>query len=323
MPLTVSATALDPLTLEPVDLGRFPSLAEALGAAQFYLDPFVVVETPDSPGGIFTIPRATNLLIEAPAGWTARLDFAPDAVALSLRGTADFTVVGTDGNNAVFGGRGHDDFRGGGGVDSLIGLFGDDTLTGGDGDDEIDGGDDRDLLFGDGGNDLIQGGRHADRVFGGTGNDSLYGGLGRDVLDGGALRDALYGGAEADRLRGGEGRDTLDGGPGNDTLVGGRSADVLSGGAGIDIFVFAAGDSPAGFGRDRITDFAPGAFERIDLRPTGFALTFIGGQPFTGAGGEVRFAEGLLAVDFGGDGLADLEVKLDNVSAIGAENLIL
>jgi Ca2+-binding RTX toxin-like protein len=61
-------------------------------------------------------------------------------------------------------------------------------------------------------------------------------------IDGGAGNDTLIGSGFADTMRGGAGDDTLAGGTGND---------VLSGGKGADTFVFAAG-----FGNDRITDFA-------------------------------------------------------------------
>jgi len=55
-------------------------------------------------------------------------------------------------------------------------------------------------------------------------------------------------------LQGSSGADTLSGAAFGDTLFGDAGADTLTGGGGADTFVF----KPGGFGRDIITDFAPG-----------------------------------------------------------------
>ena len=73
-------------------------------------------------------------------------------------------------------------------------------------------------------------------------------------LSGSAQADTLEGGTGNNTLKGALGNDLLSGLDGDDLLIGGRGNDRLTGGLGIDTFEF----SPGG-GRDRVTDFAPGA----------------------------------------------------------------
>jgi VCBS repeat-containing protein len=155
----------------------------------------------------------------------------------------DDVLYGLGGNDWLFGGDGDDLLFGGEGNDRLFGGRGDDTLHGDDGNDWLFGGKGDDTLYGGEGNDRLFGGRGDDILFGGAGNDRLYGGSGDDVLDGGAGNDRLFGGwgddvldggAGNDWLFGGWGDDVLDGGAGNDWLFGGWGDDVLDGGAGND-----------------------------------------------------------------------------------------
>ena len=60
----------------------------------------------------------------------------------------DDTLVGSEGYNRMFGGRGHDVVSGRGGGDRIFGWSGNDILRGGDGTDVVDG---------EGGNDLCRG----------------------------------------------------------------------------------------------------------------------------------------------------------------------
>jgi hypothetical protein len=108
-----------------------------------------------------------------------------------------------------------------------------------------------DLLLGAGGNDRIAAGRGADVALGKGGHDRLDGGTGADRLYGGLGRDTLLGGGGDDSLRGDRGQDRLTGGAGDDLLTGGRGA---------DLFIFRRGH-----GEDRITDFNPGAGDRLLL----------------------------------------------------------
>jgi Ca2+-binding RTX toxin-like protein len=91
-------------------------------------------------------------------------------------------IGGTDNNDVITAGFGHDEISGGNGNDKLVGGFGDDTL------------------YGNVGNDTL---------IGGAGDDSLVGGDGNDVLSGGAGNDLMIGGEGADRFVGpAQGNDT-------------------------------------------------------------------------------------------------------------------
>ena len=95
------------------------------------------------------------------------------------------------------------------------GTEGDDTIAAGGGHNNIYGMEGDDTLRGEGGNDWI---------FGGEGADTLEGGAGRDFLMGGEGDDTLDGGEGDDFLIGGEGDDTLTGGGGADTFVFGEDS---------------------------------------------------------------------------------------------------
>ncbi|MFN6978737.1 MAG: calcium-binding protein, partial [Gemmobacter sp.] len=170
----------------------------------------------------------------------------------------------------------------------------------------------------------VSGGASGESMTGGGGADTLAGNRGDDTLAGDAGGDRLWGGAGNDALDGGAGADTLIGGVGNDTLTGGMGRDVMTGGAGRDVFVFTdPAESPAGSGRDIITDFAPG-FDRIDLSAFGDGLRFVGRAAFSGTAGELRIGgAGVVFLDLDGDRTADMAITLRNNPAIGAEDFIL
>lgn len=300
--LTVAAHARD-AQFNPVFLGIFPSLAEALAAGLGYGHVEIEVTDPSSPGGSYVLPEIPMLFITAPAGWDAELRMGPGLISLNLAGAANFRVVGNDIDNGVFGSTGDDLIDGAGGNDFLEGFFGNDTVLGGSGHDT--------LLCMDGN----------DSAAGAGGDDELLGAAGDDALAGGAGSDSLSGGDGRDRLRGGGGADDLDGGAGRDVLAGGAGRDVLTGGAGADRFVFAAGDSAVGLRRDVIADFAGGT-DLLDLRPLAAGLDFLGDGRFTGAGGEVRYADGIVAVDLDGDRKADLQIALTGAPALSADDFL-
>ncbi len=176
-------------------------------------------------------------------------------------GTADCTIVGTQGADTIRGTPGDDVICGLGGGDTIRGIGGTDVIVGGLGDDDINAGDGADLVWGgpgadtlDGGpgddtvwgaagddalvassgSDRLDGGPGDDTVTGGGGDDLIWGGPGADILDGHAGDDTVWGGPGDDMLRGGNGDDTIWGGAGADTLTGGAGADSLHGGAGGD-----------------------------------------------------------------------------------------
>jgi Ca2+-binding RTX toxin-like protein len=150
--------------------------------------------------------------------------------------------------------------------------------------------------------------------------EKLNGGHGRDVLCGYAGNDTLIGKGGNDRLYGGDGNDRLWGGAGNDVMVGGK---------GNDIFIFKRADLG---GTDTITDFAKG--DRFDFRsfdadtstPGIQALTYLGGQAFTGSDGEMRIVKTTsltsILVDKDGDGDADLTIRLKGKYALSAADFL-
>ena len=168
-------------------------------------------------------------------------------------------IVGTDGNDVLFGTNGDNVVTAGNGNDLVFGGTGQIDVAGGDGNDILFGGDGSDRLFGGSGND---------QVFGENGDDRLWGDAGNDMLEGGA------------------GDDTLFGGDGNDVLDGGQGADKVYGGAGNDTFVASIGDGQGDRyygddGNDTLDLSQITANLNVDLRPSG-ALGF----------GSVRTASG-------------------------------
>jgi len=269
----------------------------------------------------------------------------------------DDTIGGDAGNDSLFGGAGNDRVNGNAGADTLYGEAGNDRVAGQDGDDYVDGGAGNDALFGELGNDRLVGGTGDDYLAGAVGNDALFGMAdndflagqdGDDYLDGGDGNDSLYGDAGNDVLRGGNGNDYLKAGAGadalegqagddnlvagadNDTLNGGAGADQLRGEGGADRFIFAsAADSPAGGAMDIILDFDRVEGDKIDLSlidanggaAGNGAFTFIGGNAFSGAAGELRVemvgADARVLGDLNGDGVADFSFM---VSATTLQN---
>ena len=110
------------------------------------------------------------------------------------------TVIGTPGNDVLYGTRKGDVIVALGGNDLIYAYGGNDLICAGPGNDKV---------FGGPGNDTILGGGGADRLLGGSGDDVLKGQRGPDVLRGGRGSDLLAGGRGIDSCRGGPGRDLL------------------------------------------------------------------------------------------------------------------
>lgn len=171
-----------------------------------------------------------------------------------------------------------------------------------------------DKVFGGTGNDTMTGGIYGDCFVGGVGFDSLVGAGGDDSLYGDQTSDTLRGGAGDDILFGGAHNDNLFGGDGDDTLQGDSEIDVMTGGAGIDTFRFTlATSSGTGSSRDRIVDFQADD-DIIDV--VGFLAggTFIGETAFGSVAKQIRYtaANGIVAADVDGNGVADFEIRLSN-----------
>lgn len=243
-------------------------------------------------------------------------------------------------------GSGHDDrFVGNGEANSLWGFAGDDSLSGGGGNDSLKGG---------AGQDLLEGGLGADRLDGGDGVDTVIythstlgvtvdleanvGRFGEAQGDTFAGVENVVGSARGDTLTGSAGANMLSGEDSNDRLTGAGGADVLNGGAGGDLFTYrAVGDSTvAAAGRDTIQDFNSLEQDRIDLGQIDAdgdagngdsAFSFIGTDPFTGAGAEVRFTAAgddlMVEGDTNGDKIADFAILVQGTLTLTAADFVL
>ena len=255
-------------------------------------------------------------------------------------GSGDSLVKGGAGNDTIFNGGGSDVFDGGTGVDTLVtdvsgfafntvlldlgagthgrlnSTIGQDTVAG------IE----NFTVFGDW--DVQAIGDAANNVFkSDTGSDTVTGNGGNDTLISGAGKDKLLGGAGSDTLKGGGGADKLFGNGGKDTLVGGGGRDVLTGGSGADVFYFGNASESSTNQADVIRDFNRGV-DLLDLHNVAPGLVFIGSAAFTGTQLEVRVgftADGkaLVRVDDNGDGIADMKIILNGITAMDASDFIL
>jgi hypothetical protein len=177
-----------------------------------------------------TLAVAGVFAVAQPLAWPCTVDDCPDGYNIIVADDPDaigVTLTGTAGNDCIIGGDGPDTISGGGGDDYICGGDGDDTINGGPGNDFIDGG---------AGNDTLHGGPGADEIRGGEGDDTINGGNGDDIIDGGPGNDNLSGGNGNDRITGGTGDDTIDGGTGNDECAGSGSARPPTG---CEVFTYA------------------------------------------------------------------------------------
>lgn len=215
---------------------------------------------------------------------------------VGLVGTdGDDEIYGLGGNDGLFGGDGDDILDGGTGADGMSGGHGSDTYYVDNLDDQVEREADHsgiDTVYStvgftlpsgveilrlvnsggtiDGtGSDLdnyIYGNASANELRGLAGDDRLYGGGGGDDLFGGADNDRLYGEANDDVLDGGAGFDWLYGGVGIDTLIGGEDADWLYGEADRDILLGGLGSDTldGGSGADEMYGASGDDFYFVD-----------------------------------------------------------
>ena len=177
----------------------------------------------------------------------------------------------------------------------------------------------------------LWGGKGSDLIDGMAGNDKIYGGAGDDFLYGNTGHDDLYGDAGNDKLWGGAGDDDLYGGAGNDILNGGLGRDYLYGGAGADTFVFTSVKDSTRAASDTLFDFSRRQGDVIDLRSIDADTTwsgdqsfdFIGKAAFSRSAGELRYSNGVLSGDVNGDGVADFQVSVRNVTKFYADDFLL
>ncbi|QYK41645.1 MAG: calcium-binding protein [Paracoccaceae bacterium] len=269
----------------------------------------------------------------------------------TIYGNAEDGILtyGGAGNDVLVGGAGDDVLDGGAGSDVIYANSGNDSAFGGAGDDVIY----YDTTFGSGsGAKLFNGGSGFDMVelFGhvapfvanlqtgtgldGAGNVQTF--VSIEGLRGYTANDTLTGDNGANYLDGSYGDDVLSGGNGADTIVGGFGQDTMTGGGNPDVFVFNAIGESIAEAPDRITDFNRNQdfidLSQIDADPlTGGdqAFVFIGINPFSGAGGEVRAVRsnqtGLttIEVQLVGSEASDMVIVLDGVIAMLESNFIL
>jgi Ca2+-binding RTX toxin-like protein len=261
------------------------------------------------------------------------------------------TLHGGDGADRLEGGDGDNFLFGGAGADALIGGSGRDVLDGGTGNDTMSGGLGNDRYIVDSSGDVILGeigysqGGGIDSVeswvsFALTSNLEILRLLGSANINGTGTwaPEAIVGNSGNNILDGSRGFDQLNGKAGNDTLIGGHGLDWLVGEAGADVFLYReVADSGVGqANRDLINGFQRG-LDKIDLSAIDAdpdvagnqAFVFLGAGRFTGQGfGEVRnwtWGSGfsLTEIDVDGNGTADMQIFINQVSMLGADDFIL
>jgi Ca2+-binding RTX toxin-like protein len=267
---------------------------------------------------------AADFVFESPS--TGRTVLGSGGNDVLFGGNGNDTLSGDSGNDGLAGGAGNDLANGGFGNDAIYLGAGNDVAYGGDGNDIIDLGDGNDAAAGEAGNDTILGGAGTEYLYGGEGNDTLFGQAGVDFLFGEGGADAVYGGTETDGISGGAGNDYvfgeggtdyLFGDDGNDYVYGGAEYDFIYGGNGVDaLFGEGGGDFLAGEGG---TDYIAGG-DGNDYIYGGDGVDFLYGQA-----GNDTFAGGLGAPDAfyhdgfvgGNDVVLDFEAGLDVVVLLG------
>jgi len=92
---------------------------------------------------------------------------------ISLGGTKDIDVIGSDIGNNILANNGNNQIQTGAGDDRIFGRAGDDIMYGGDGNDFINGQSGDDVLIGGDGDDTLIGGHGADRFVGTQGTNTV------------------------------------------------------------------------------------------------------------------------------------------------------
>jgi len=235
-------------------------------------------------------------------------------------------------------------------IENVTGTTFNDVLTGSAGANRLDGVDGNDVLKGGAGADVLSGGADSDTAsYAGSaaavqvdlGAGTTAGGdaagdtlLSIENLTGSSLGDTLTGTGTSNILAGGSGDDTMTGGGGDDTLTGGVGQDTLDGSAGADTFAYLAFTDSTVAAEDRIQVFSQSAGDKIDLSAidavTGGAndaFTFIGEDAFSNTAGELRFeidnGRTFVTADVGGDGVADLSIRVIGDVTFAAGDFVL
>ena len=211
---------------------------------------------------IFRLKANTNLDHTTTPHYEVRVKITANNGAISYEDvwvqvnapTTNADIIGTEGDDIIYGDAFDNLIHGKGGDDYLDGGYSRDVIFGGSGANTLAGGDATDLLFGGFHDDIIYGGAGDDYLYGGAGTDMLYGGGGADTIEGGVGNDITFGGGGDDnlvdlygtnRIYGGAGKDWIDsrdynilfGGTGNDVIRAQGDGSWLYGGTGIDVLI--------------------------------------------------------------------------------------
>jgi Ca2+-binding RTX toxin-like protein len=276
-------------------------------------------------------------------------------------GTGNDKVVSyIEGDNSIFLGTGNDTYTGLGFSDDDS-LF--DDVHGGDGIDTFNVSTAISIYYGDAGNDVFNAVGFWNTFDGGSGRDTVsyllqdsdpdLAGLGVEInlgsqfadtgdgriedlisienAKGTSYADTVVGSSVANELWGMKGNDILKGASGDDDLYGGLGSDDLYGGTGADYFIFQSiKDSVVGTNRDFIGDFTRSQGDKIDLFDIDAIsgggdskFTFIGSNSFSDTAGELRFSGHIVSGDVDGDGKADFQIYVDNISSMKSSDFIL
>jgi Ca2+-binding RTX toxin-like protein len=248
---------------------------------------------------------------------TGGADLVYSTISYSLGSNLEYLVlIGTDTITGV--GNSADNYiEGNAAANFLDGGLGADTMKGGDGNDTYY----VDSIF-----DVVLE-TNANQLTGGT--DNVVSTVSYTL--GANLENILLAGSDAITGVGNELNNYIEGNAAVNYLEGGLGSDRLMGGLGADTFVFkTVGDSQVGSNRDVIIDFSSVQGDRIDLSgmdanstlANDQAFSFIGSAAFSAAG-QLRLQGDILSGDINGDGIADFELQLLGVSALGVGELVL
>ncbi|MFZ1426586.1 MAG: M10 family metallopeptidase C-terminal domain-containing protein [Geminicoccaceae bacterium] len=202
-----------------------------------------------------------------------------------------------------------------------------------------------DLIRAQGGKDLVDGGDGSDFLDGGPGDDTIKGGTGVDLVtyagnapvavDLSSKPATAKRGSETDTLAGIEGvlgssaADRFKGDAANNEFQGKQGKDTATGGGGRDTyFIKVVADSPAGAGRDVITDFTPGQ-DVIDLSnidadaalPGQQLFRWVGKANLTGAAQLGYYVSGgntIVRASTDADAAAEVEIQLTGQKTLTA-----
>lgn len=219
----------------------------------------------DSVQNMFVTGRASSSNIDLTLGagidMLTLMGHAPIDV---FDNSANNTITGNNGANAIHISAGVDVVHGGGGIDRLIVDYSTDTstITGttvnitdggthavtfdgvenftietGSGSDTITAADGDNIFATLGGNDTITSGGGQNDIHGGQGNDTITAGDGGNLIAGGVGDDTITSGNGKDLIKAGLGNDTVIAGGGNDKVIVAGGIDTVDGRAGQDLLV--------------------------------------------------------------------------------------